>query len=155
MEVSFSFSFPAQERLDRWPGWTSTVALCSRHSSCIQAALSSCPKIKHTGTLWKINNSHGKVPRSCRVGWPVGGGVSVIFHIQARHLQSFPSSFPSWWNMRWQRSINDVVVRTLISHPTPPHIYIYIQNSKSNKNAQATRHGVSSYPFVGSAQWCT
>ena len=28
---------------------------------------------------------------------------------------------PSWWNMRWQRSIKDVVVRTLISHPTPPH----------------------------------
>ena len=65
-------------------------------------------------------------PRSRRVEWPANGGVSVIFHTQARHLQSFPSSlhicslqsfpssFPSWWNMRWQRSINDVVVRTLI-----------------------------------------
>jgi len=51
-------------------------------------------------------------PRSRRVEWPVNGGVSVIFHTQARHLQSFPSSlhicslqsfpssFPSWWNMR-------------------------------------------------------
>ena len=28
--------------------------------------------------------------RSRRAGWPVGGSVSVIFHIQARHLQSVP-----------------------------------------------------------------
>ena len=41
-----------------------------------------------------------KLPRSHRVGWPVGGGVSV---------------------------------RTLISHPTPPHI-------------QKKTHGVSNYP---------
>ena len=57
---------------------------------------------------------------------------------------------PSWWNMRWKRSIKDVVVKTLISHPTPPHptpphIYIYIQNAKMCQNAEATRHGVSNY----------
>ena len=35
---------------------------------------------------------------------------------------------PSWWNMCWQRIIKDVVVRTLISHPAPPHptMCIYI-----------------------------
>ena len=56
---------------------------------------------------------------------------------------------PSWWNMRWQRSIKDVIVRTLISHPTPPHpIYIYIQNAKCAKThrppvtAWATSHPV-------------
>ena len=40
---------------------------------------------------------------------------------------------PSWWNMRWQRSIKDVVMKTSISHPTPPHpIYIYIYTKHKN-----------------------
>ena len=70
--------------------------------------------------------------RSRRGRWPVGGGVSVIFHTQARHLHSFPSSwhicvgvnFSFTFRLRRQSHWNVFSFRWGLTTPCPLDLFL-------------------------------
>ena len=86
--------------------------------------------------------------RSRRGRWPVGGGVSVIFHTQARHLHSFPSSwhicvgvsFSFTFRLRRQSHWNVFSFRWGLTTPCPLDLFLifncfgepFLQNSPSS-----------------------